>query len=1058
MGAAGAPPVTGGLDCAGAVRTALAVHPASASLAAACQVSAASGVVLRFARRTCATQGEELAAERTISPVTGALIEPIPNLVAPRPDYVCYAFAGDLRCDDLASGAPVEETLVASDDLAALLEPGGVDGLRAEHPALDPRAADAGFTWWSVAFFEGRVFGLVSHAFALPTGGVTRTWRFTWLVERAEDGHLAVRLGPSYDDSSDPLGSPWPLRDATRLVVHDPTRTLFAWRSTGALFRDRDRRGDSPPRADGLGLPALDLDDLGTDGYLEVSRDVALAMGSANDASGPIVRLLADASGDLVFATENPLDAADPHVRLHRLDLDAAALDLDHDGLPRTRERELGTSDARLDSDGGGVSDPVEALLRGTDPTTASDDLPADFSLRHGASFSSLIQLRIPFGHVAPQPHASPFVCLEDGCYDAAGRLAFAPDGDRPAVSGDGRWGVYVTAASVRRRDLASGAEVDLAPSGAAFAALGFAFDPATPSRHPDTLATNDGAAFVAFGGKVARLADGAVEVLWDLATLECEAGLGPCSSEPDIASYYPPDRLRELALVGDDPTRGRLFAWVRSDTNAWLVVLEAGRAPVVVMSAKDFPTRPVIDDTSYIDSYLTPSRPLGLVEVGRGLTLTAWEGRFVSTTDVGLRRDRWLQTSFPADWGLSGGFADAGLLGPDGDVSEVVPTDAAIQPGDVVLWERRGDAGAGPAVSGPRGGSQLLRTPDPTLTDVRMTGAGPGGALCAVDALGEALLFDAPDADGVPTRVRAITVAGETALGAVHCTFDADGRPYVLTAPRTDAAHQDHGAEVVRFEGDRSTVFALPGVTAPRALAVTADGALRVVELERPLACFDPRTERLERASFVASGVAPGDPRHPDRLWVTDAPGGRIGLTSAEDACWRDPEWLSEPRFPGRLDVLAMNLAERPDGRLALQYGLTRGVATDGSTVTVAPYLFAFDPELRREATLAFVDATDGFALVPGGSWCDPWQHLLPADVDPCALRPVVPPLAPIAEPEPDAGPTAEADAGAEATEGGPARGNDDSCAGGPGSALPLAALAAVTAARRRATRARRR
>jgi hypothetical protein len=498
---------------------------------------------------------------------------------------------------------------------------------------------------------DGSFAALVRHVLAGPSGvsaSYYRELQVAMVVLITPEGDVSVRFGPMpagfvqngyttpEESAVNGLRAWSPLQSADRLL-HDArldalvllTSTSGGWLgwtqegagfSAGLLVLPLDRPGSGvlplgsplwrswrllPRLGDQCGMACMNEEFYGQRGGLP---------GGTPESSyrERLVRPITLPDG-AIGLVDTYLQALEPErVDIWRLDYDAGALDLDRDTLSADEEADLGTSDLRADSDGGGASD-ADELRAATDPAFPGDDLPPGRAL-YGEVVYTLSELvrRVLPEHEAGVDNATAITTVNWGaggplCFD--GRCA-GPDGGvvttfpdpvfPPIVSADGRFvvtqgerGFTRTWFSDGQRELFLPAEA-IAPTGLHW----------TGGQSPSVVVpVDDGLTLIAAGPDLERRGQSgpyqlfacdtspasgpSCRLVFDVDAFRCESGLGPCDTGMN-AGRAVDDAFGTLVVQGWDAPSGRLVVTLRGWLDGWVLGLHPSEPPTLIERLRD--------------------------------------------------------------------------------------------------------------------------------------------------------------------------------------------------------------------------------------------------------------------------------------------------------------------------------------------------------------------------------------------------------------------------------------------------------------------------------------
>lgn len=855
----------------------------------------------------------------------------------------------------------------------AVLDPLIAD--RTQYPALPSAALDDHWNMGKPVFVpDGRTFVLGRYTWVVAPGTASvATYSVHALLEIAADGTSVMpRLGPRFIVDKLGIGGFQPeltlLTGVGQILWSSELDAIVGYPLTQFDFGEQhDVGGRANYVANGKGLVVVPLSTSGA-GLVDLSP-LLPRIAPQNEYSQHV--LYGGAGGSLFVFTSNTIDS---NVREDRqLHFDATTLDADRDGKSAAAEALAGTSD----------------YLAG--PTTPA--VPEG----GGYAYSVLLADRVPAA--APRADAptlpafpSPWICAKGSCTDAAGRAKLAGPSEHLYLTSDTKTAYFDDGVNISRLDVATGVITPLVSHQAALAA-----SQQTPLENGPLPLMPVDATQVLVGPEVDKLVvvrAGSVTPVWDPEALFCAAGRGACAPVATGARATD-ESIERTRVLGYDPETQRALVWVRlvgqKQENELVVSVGIDGSSFVLAQGYDTPFRYVLEESFPAQGiayyYHAGFAPTFYARLGSGGYLARYDSiaKPQMFIDANLRHQTayafgQLAGPFGAGWGTSAlTFANAG--DHDKQLVESVRYERGFEPGDVIAWHLYPSDGTSSLVKlGRRGGD--LPILDSTLMGASRPsslGRAANGRLCSTLLPdGTVLELTDPDAQGVPTHEQ--IVPGIT--GGVACVYDEADRLVVLA---------DGPPRLITVDGDTRSVIALPDVKEPQRIVRGASG-YRITSRKGLLTCVDPSGGTTRSALqavavgwardgklLILEGAAGTLRALDDSKACTDA-GVALGTTLREIA----DAWATTA---GCLTaILGAEVLQRPDGRIVMQLGEVETI-DDECLRDAGQIPFTWNPGSHKANRLSISRHVQGggLALVPGGTWCDPWADVLPAGEQRC-------------------------------------------------------------------------
>lgn len=955
------------------------------------------------------------------------------NFLAAEADGTVWV-GGRLGLLHLTPGAvPAVELTVPAEDLDATF---GID--MDEYPPVPPWTDDPTepdfYPWqvWSPLLApDGSVLFLAERATAHEDwGGLLRV---VGLLH--PDGTVEARLGPVEVNAAvqeEPGHNSW-----QRLLWHEPSDTAMLWPVRDGQFLAYRYPIDGELltlNARGLGALLLPVPGVGH-GTLPLTASLIARYRCCSGAylwgcsDGGWPSLFARPDGAVgVHVPADPLEGFNEGTTIFELTIDTDGMDPDGDGLGNAAERSAGTDPYAFDTDGDWLSDRLEALA-GTDPL---EDDAGIATPAYGMPIlyvpSSLVRERLPAALAPPQPNVGlvgaqgPVCHTTDGtCHDARGREVARTDDlpwevlpMLPQTSQDGSFVMVRTREGLARRFFADGT-VELYVGAAELERW-------TVEWGLGTL-TWEGAILVPIDrhltylvhtlpGLVVAFVDGEGHEVLSGEGLRCDAGLGPCASDPP--SYYAPNRhlgpggglpgpaqcleyealpLWDLRTDRGTPEveplfwheeMGRLVVGVVGNWESWALAVDPDEPPILLWRGvelagwtqshlQDARGAPLGPSQPFLPTWASPTGhgdfvgAFGLfgpydLQTRRGQVATIFE---LSGTPLRIWDDT-LLTFAP-----EGGYGD---LPVEPGWYELVRYDPGTQPGEaLVLRLYTYEQPAGDSVpaweltrSGPRGGlASVWGQADASLGLVTGMDVDGSGRLCVVDRVGSGGRLIEIEPDATSGRDPILRQPDQPFASAVDCAWDADGNLRVLVADPPQI-HVRRGPRGASFELETELEPGAP----PQSFVRRTDGEVEVFREGQDGLRGLIRTRSGHRVGVrMPAAGSSGEPE----IEVDGEVRGTLLRTNAS--------WIGNPdasSLPGKV-----HLAERPDGQVIITgYDLYPIGAQDVVQTSEPSWMRYFlrtqvvDPEsgLVRELSPDFLQLHALVAVVPGGVATDPW------------------------------------------------------------------------------------
>jgi hypothetical protein len=881
--------------------------------------------------------------------LTGPSLGKSPVITSTPAGQPCFPMGDTIKC--YGPDKQVVRSLRAQDALPVLdLDPQWAQSMWTKYPSDATQLTPPQETWRIDAFTmtpDGRLFALISLTILRPSADYPSPRLVRWLVEQTPDGQIRGRSFSIHEahDCEVGDGATWTVHNATQInpllgvdrLIYSPERkAVLAWPVTAWDLRDK-------VQADYVfGKPSYGVR-IFPDSEAQERRHGYLSLTDAHAAvaHGPDGKLLA----------ANLFPGQDGHLQMqvgvdlkyHTYDVVVQDEDLDLDGRMASEEAAAGTSDWRIDSDGGGSVDREEALA-GSNPMDPKDDPARDHDTH------KLLKWRLdaagqqtpdPWGaarsggtRLEPQPW-----CEAGVCWGKSGERLLTYDKtlawDPHAQSSDGTMLLLRQPDRLEGLDVPEGMTHPIATLAEIEAVLGKGFVEAFPVDRRHVYVRN------ADQGRVLLVGDGPPRLVFDLDAVRCASGQG-CAGDKDFVSWQ-----YRINWIGYDTTLERLVLSITEPENSsgrgWLVGVHASQPPNLLVSPQEAWGTAVQDF----------SRDFGHCETRSlyGMGLPSW---LVDTggellTDYG-RRDRYLRT-LPSSFEIFGTpvrkvFGDTLVQ----DNYEVVQIPERVDPGELLVATYN-DSPLGSEVGTlwhvpERGGkANVFEVPK---MQVRGMNVAADRRVCLVTASGSFVqMRPMPVSFGMPVLQDVDLKVGPVA----DCDYGPDGRVHLLmTDPPRVLVWNGKG------EADFET-RALPADKKPFQLLVNPDGTDRVLVQGGPVLGMG----RLQDGSIAEVDAETQRLRIHGKLVGPDL-----------NTRFNSLNLITPQLGPSSWQTLRVRLAQRPDGLVAAVLYEPTG-AGKGPTATV----LAWDPRTGRTGEFAPVMQGDfpvAVAVVPGGVARDPW------------------------------------------------------------------------------------
>lgn len=925
-----------------------------------------------------------------VRPADGALC------VGGQRDFVCLKPGKELVADVVVSHADFAKWAVTPlGDVAKLLEfdPAKVSyaGTQLLHPAYTA---------------DGRLIAVAKATWqnAAKPGQAPAQAHMLWVVDLTPAGQLTNKAGPEVipygalgvgAPLAHSFGNSETLTNVRDVVLDEAAGHYYLWPHRG--WRFTAVKGASPRRG-GLGVAVVPIVGSGL-GHLELAAPLWSKAEVGNAWYGWAAVQHSEGLGMLTPTRDKPIH--EPWTLFH-VQWDAATIDLDEDGLSAAEETKRGTSNLRRDSDGGGLADGVEALLYGTDPTKAADDVAGTTQRRAlgdgGWSISTLLRLVPAWAaqavHKGLQPWPSGWVCSTGSCTSRAGtrvELGEAVEA-APSESGKHAVGYHPATKTISRWTLPGGVRETVVAWSELAALAGNGPTAVLPGRGEQIFVQGDDGTVVVGAGPPKRILD--------IKQASCDAGLGACWpwGEPplELALFF--SWVHEGVLLGFDPVLDRALVGVNGGSERWVIAVALDKEPVAVARSRDLPSQEVQDST--YTNFFGILVPVLMAPLPGGGFLQHWRlagdwlwWDHLEFSAFSLADGTYLPYA-PGPPGLAGqGFAmgfgsivSAGAVGGPldqmGSAYELVATSRRLEPGDVLVSAGTPNTAAqGPgiyAIHRQGGAAQVVAE-----ADLGIAGDGvvpPGvigldvaadGRICAVSHQGKVVVLSAPDAT---THIPGKATTLPAVQGASDCAWTSDNKLLVLRSSPAEVATVDPAT------GQAAATLSLAKeMSTPARLAVDAAGRWHIADLAGPLACVEGGVVTIQpslQAAAVAVGAA-------GKVVVAERPSGKLlevdaGCVSAPapTEIGFDAAALHAAAAAGAKGVVEWQLADiavRPDGLIVVTASkFTGGIDRIRAYVVdrqhnTATWITPFD--------LAGQQGPVALALVPGGTWTTTWD-----------------------------------------------------------------------------------